>query len=405
MRSARVVIAVLLILCLLFIGPSKALADAVTCPDTISGADCASIYGTWVNWVASGAGGSCGSTALNLTGNDNEQKIFNYYIGRGLGAIQAAAIDGNYGQESHWNPSDSGGYLAQWGGGRLAALEAFAQQANLPVTDLGVQLDFSWHELTTSYKDVLTNVKNATTIEDATKQFMGPNPAPIPGYPEAVGGGYENPGVPQLQNRIAYAQDALARYGTASNGTVVTGSSACSGFVNCSSSGNVTTGLSKVRGDVVCIAKQELVLWQNPDVQKSELCKRYGAGNAPGGWCEEWCADFVSWVYEKAGYPLQPDPGWRVPGVVGIQQIGEENVSFHYHAIGGYTPRPGDIAIHLIGEQHVNIVISVSGNTLTLIGGDQGGPNYGGPNSTSSVSEYTKTGFDSDGIVGYVSPD
>ncbi|MDB5168792.1 MAG: hypothetical protein JWO41_148 [Candidatus Saccharibacteria bacterium] len=180
---------------------------------------------------------SCSSgtgTLVALAGNDNEEKIYNFFISKTLTPIQAAAIDGNFGQESTWNPNDGGGYLAQWGGGRLTNLEKFAAAAGKPVTDLQTQLEFVWHELTTEpvYEKVLANLKAATTIEDATNQFMGPD---ILSDGHSRGGGYENPGNPELQKRINYAKSALAKYGggaAASAGPVlaaITGGS-CSGI-------------------------------------------------------------------------------------------------------------------------------------------------------------------------------
>jgi hypothetical protein len=119
------------------------------------------------------------------------------------------------------------------------------------------------------------------------------------------------------------------------------------------------------------------------------------------GYPEQWCADFASWVYNQAGYPLQSGSDWDISYVPNIQAVGEQNQNFHWHSdTSGYTPVPGDLAIH--GIDHVNIVISVVGSTVTFIGGDQGnGPYPGG----SIVSQVNTDGFYSSGITGYVSPD
>jgi hypothetical protein len=340
--------------------------------------------------------GGSGPTAL--TGNDNQQKIFNYFVGKGLSPEQAAGIDGNFGQESRWNPSEPGGYLAQWGGSRLTALEAFAQKQGKPVTDLGVQLDYTWADLTNApgaggdYSHVLTNVKAAKTVEDATLQFMGT---------ASVGGnidGYENPGTPELQNRIDYANKILNQYGSAAGG--VDSGSPCGGVVNCSGSVPGATGLSDVRQNVVCTAQQELKLWQSEPGYPHPSFAQSGYLKYSQGRPEEWCADFATWVYNQANYPVD-HPDWNVAYVPDIQSIGEQNKNFHWHpASSGYTPKPGDLAIH--GASHVNIFVSSSGNSATYIGGDQGdGPYPGG----SIVSTETGNGYYDNGITGYVSPD
>lgn len=197
----------------------------------ISKASLEAINGNSAFYDPSNAGQVCQSFGATptasgpLIGNDNEQKIFNYFIAKKLGPIQTAGIVGNFGQESHWSPTTPGGYLAQWGGARLTNLQKFAASQNKPVTDLQVQLDFVWKELNESYTKVLKNLNAATTVEDATNQFMGPTPLPNGGTTD----GYENPGKPELQKRINYAKDALKLYGgaaatTAALVTTITGS-------------------------------------------------------------------------------------------------------------------------------------------------------------------------------------
>jgi hypothetical protein len=87
--------------------------------------------------------------------------------------------------------------------------------------------------------------------------------------------------------------------------------------------------------------------------------------------------------------------------VPNIQAVGEQGGKFHWHSEdSGYTPKPGDLAIH--GGNHVNIFITSSGKTAQYIGGDQGdGPYPGG----SIVSTETGNGYYDNGITGYVSPD
>jgi CHAP domain len=93
------------------------------------------------------------------------------------------------------------------------------------------------------------------------------------------------------------------------------------------------------------------------------------------GSTEPWCADFVSWVMNQAGTPLEnPNSGsWRIPGVYTMQQ--------YYQSVGrfeppGFQPRPGDVVLwgeHSPMGLHANVVVAVDGTTLTTVGGNEGG--------------------------------
>jgi len=182
-------------------------------------------------------------------------------------------------------------------------------------------------------------------------------------------------------------------------GTSQTG--CASGPVNCDSGD--AQNQTGVRAKVVCLAQAELAIWKNgPPGGPAQYCKKYIDGLNQTNWCEEWCADFVSWIFNTAGYPLK-QPNWRIPSVDGIRQIGSGDGKFAFKTTG-YTPQPGDIALHQNGSSHVNIVVAVNGETVTMIGGDQGQGPYGGPNSKSIVSQYDNKGFIAGPLSGYVVP-
>lgn len=125
----------------------------------------------------------------SLSGSDNQQKAFNYFIEKGYTPVQAAGIVGNFMQESSpsLNPgTQQGGAIvqaptagvgfgiAQWTpASRQQALVAAAKAANKPVADLAVQLDFAWHEMNNAppYDKTAARVKTATTIEEAVRIF------------------------------------------------------------------------------------------------------------------------------------------------------------------------------------------------------------------------------------------
>lgn len=344
---------------------------------------------------------NCGDTTV-LIGNDNMQKAFNYFVQKGLTPNQSAGIVGNLIQESHVSPvsvqaSGPGHGIAQWSQpGRWDRLLTFANTQFVSPADpltLATQLDFIWYELNGSYGKALVELKAATTIEDATTSFEI---------------NYEAAGIPLMEKRIIYAKQVLVLWGESS----LQADSPASGLGNCVSAVNcalgapsANTNLSQLRQNVICLARQELALWKpiyenNVSFSGTEYLK-YTENRH-----EEWCANFASWIYNQSGYPIGSGSKWRINTVVGIQSIGQLDQNFHYHDANNYTPRPGDLAIHLNnGESHVNIVVDVVGNTVTMVGGNQANLKTGGGPDTSFVTQYTSAGFTGANISGYVSPD
>jgi hypothetical protein len=361
---------------------------------------------------------ACGE-GIQLVGSDNLQQSFNFLTSKGLTAIQASAIIGNLEQESgpglNPNAQQAGGKstsvptpgvgfgIAQWtSAGRQAGLVTLAEEDNKPATDLGVQLSYLWDELNgqppapTSYTASLQALQSTSDIEDATVSFMNTYESPNALYAEQ-------------QNRINYAEAVLTLYGTSSPTTSdTTSESNCS--ENCTNnSGTVAAGLSETRQNIVCIAEQELTLWQSQSAGFAETGYYKYSDNT----VEEWCADFASWVYDQSGDPFTGglSSGWRLPAVAEIETLGQQNSTFHWHPAGSnYTPQPGDLAIHAQDGivAHVNIFISSNDGVSEYIGGDQPGPGGDdvGQSVVSMVAGYGN--WDTQGsqpIIGYVSPD
>lgn len=151
---------------------------------------------------------NCSSSdpATALTGNDNQQKAYNFFVTNGLQPFQAAGIVGNLIQESGVDPTSVqsngvGHGIAQWSKpGRWDNLVTFAKST--PPTDLGIQLSFLLHEMTDvpPWNQSLPAVKAATTIETATKAFMDTFEKPDAQYAN-------------LANRITQAKGVLKNYG------------------------------------------------------------------------------------------------------------------------------------------------------------------------------------------------
>ena len=130
------------------------------------------------------------------------------------------------------------------------------------------------------------------------------------------------------------------------------------------------TALTARQKHVVALAKQEYL--KNP-VSYDATVKVYTEG-----FTESWCADFISWVFYKAGVGYEhPDTGyWRIPGVQTLAAYYQKMGA--YHELGdGYTPKIGDVAFYF-GEtpdggssEHVAMVLAVEGDRVVTIGGNE----------------------------------
>ena len=148
------------------------------------------------------------------------EKIYNFFTGKGLNLNQTSAILGNIQQESEFNTnttnSNSGAYgIFQWLGSRKKALENFAKEQGKKVSDLQLQLDFAWHELTGSESKSLDYLKKNSedSVSNLTVGF------------ESV---YERSGGVGNANRVTYANEWASYFSGKDSGTAnsqATGSS------------------------------------------------------------------------------------------------------------------------------------------------------------------------------------
>lgn len=123
----------------------------------------------------------------------------------------------------------------------------------------------------------------------------------------------------------------------------------------------VTLSSTNFRENTVKIAEREL---QKRPREYDRTVLTYTQGMR-----EEWCADFVSYVYLQAGQPLKsPINGtWRIPAVKTLRQYFESQGRFR--AAGSYVPKPGDVALY--GTRHTNLVVAVADGKMTTIGGNE----------------------------------
>lgn len=109
--------------------------------------------------------------------DDKKKYSYNYLISKGLSPIQAAGVVGNLQQESNFDTKvlgfDKTGSvgIAQWLGERKTNLLNFAKNKGKEYSDLDTQLDFIIHELNTTEKNAYKALKQANTVEEATKAF------------------------------------------------------------------------------------------------------------------------------------------------------------------------------------------------------------------------------------------
>lgn len=140
------------------------------------------------------AGADTGGGSIPLSGRDNIEKAFRYFIARGLTAQQSAGIVGNLIAESGVNPEikqttgGPGRGIAQWEvggrwdtvrgqGGKPGNVKDFAaspEGGGRQMTDLGLQLDFLWNELNhiSPWKNALPKIKAATTFGEVSTIFL-----------------------------------------------------------------------------------------------------------------------------------------------------------------------------------------------------------------------------------------
>jgi Phage tail lysozyme len=140
------------------------------------------------------------------------EPVFKFFRQHGFTDEQAAAWVGNFTQESGLNPAaiqpnGEGHGLAQWGGGRFAALQNFAAQHKKPWTDRGLQLAFVMYELGGPEASAMRAIKASKTVEQATN---------------AIGTSYERYGI--QGDRSGPARAAFAKFaGKFAEGGIIPG--------------------------------------------------------------------------------------------------------------------------------------------------------------------------------------
>jgi hypothetical protein len=199
-----------------------------------------------------GPGGGLGAIASaandNLVGIGGASKtnqsgvaaqVWNYFAGKGLKDFQTAAIMGNVGGESNFDP------LAVGDGGKALGLFQHNDRAPSLLNFIGgrsnlgnvqSQLEFAWKELQTSESGVLSRLLKTTNVRDATSAFAG--------FERPRGWSLQNPeGADNFSGRLKGAEAALSKFGGSVNtagsglGTLSNGLTTISSGLNSMGSG------------------------------------------------------------------------------------------------------------------------------------------------------------------------
>ena len=140
---------------------------------------------------------------------------------------------------------------------------------------------------------------------------------------------------------------------------------------------------SDVRSRIVAIARSQLGQGERP---AGSNCTKFGP-------CEEWCADFATWVWRQAGVAGMGRIAW----VPDLPLWGKRHGSWK----PGYrnNPQPGDLVI--FSGLHVGLVERVTARTITIIAGNTSTNNVARRGPASPANGYA---MGPAAISGYVSP-
>lgn len=320
-----------------------------------------------------------------LTGKTNEEKIWNYLVGKGLSKAGAAGLMGNLNAESALNPKnlqnsyerklgytddtytaavdsgsygnfvhDSAGYgLAQWTyWSRKQNMLSFARAAGKSIGDLEMQLDFLYKELSEGYKGVLNTLKTTGSVRAASDSVLLNFERPAD-QSEAV-----------KTKRAGYGQSYYNKYAATASTP---------------GNGGKTMTEQELRQKVVSIAQSYLGCKESDGSHKKIIDlynshKPLARGYAMK-YTDAWCSTFASAVAIAAGLtdiiPTECGCEKHIQLFKGLGSWQENDA---------YVPSPGDYVFYDWDDSgagdctgsadHVGIVEKVSGQTITVIEGN-----------------------------------
>lgn len=287
------------------------------------------------------------TSSASLSGNDNLQKIYNYFLGKGLTDIQAAGIVGNISRESGGFPQrkqgrpetelypDPSGISVGWGiiqwtpGNKVIGI---AKQAGTTgsIGDLATQLDIVWWHMNdttpTGVKNFINQYKTTTDINAATLL-----------YEQKM----EAAGSPAMADRYAAAKLAMsyAKSPAASSSNAATD--------NCSGSGAVVGNAIQTALNYAWPTYHQPPYTTKKKTYDAAIQKAVQAGKYVGGLSYPGvdCGGFITRVMQDSGV----DPNYGGGGATDAQ-LNYLKTSGKYteiHPKSTADMKPGDIAINL----------------------------------------------------------
>lgn len=201
------------------------------------------------------SGGTCtaagaGSIQSQLRGGSNAERVWNYFIGRGLSPIATAGAMGNIEQESGFDPwvneggSGIGFGLIQWSFERRTKVENALRAAGITeyteaTSEKGLllQLDYLWEEQSQTWEPLKaeTKVEGNTSINPLSAAANIGNGSTLY-FHASVERSSDTPS--KLQERIDSAQAYLDQFGGGGGGTTTVGNSSN----NCGGGAGLTSG-------------------------------------------------------------------------------------------------------------------------------------------------------------------
>jgi hypothetical protein len=221
-------------------------------------------------WTGQAAGGAptTGGKISSEQAKQNAISIVNFLMSKGLTKEQAIGIAGNIMGESGFNPSAIGdggtsGGFAQWHAGRFAALKRFAAAMGKDWRDPQAQMEYLWHELNTTEKNTLNKLRQAGSIEEASRVW---------GHEFERFRGYQNYGTAEYAKRAGFARSVAETYGSygEERGINFAGGNAGASSGQQQSSGTSSSGQAAKETPTVSAKEGEFITFDKNSVKRIE---------------------------------------------------------------------------------------------------------------------------------------
>lgn len=307
---------------------------------------------------------------LTLAGKDNLEKALNFLMRKGLTLAQASGIIGNLMAESQLNPAiiqggkqadenyqpvnGVGFGIAQWTfTSRQQPLVKLSQDMGLPITDLGLQLNYLWQEMSTTHANSLAALKTTDDPVQAAVVFHRDFEGSADSASKVV---------------VNRGGNAARVYQTYSDAPAIAGSTAPKELNNPNGETNdgveLMAATKPIESDTIsggCTSsfgggdlQQTTTAYAWPEyamrtdqmpAYRDAVAKTKSEGRYIGGYSGNDCGAFVTILIRNSGF----DPGYNNDGFGGNTIAQEAWLAQHWQRISstdGGDRHPGDVAIN-----------------------------------------------------------